>query len=393
MTALVLAEDSPIGLTVVRELGRHGVPVHIIARNPRLIAGASRHARDVHVRPSGPAMEWLPDLISRTGARGLLAVSESDVAELAGLPPVVNGCTIATPRAGPLQTVLDKRATLDRAAAIGIDVPVSWQADGAPPPPFDFPVVLKWADPNAVIPTLQARRIPFLKTEYAHSHSDLASALARYDVIGQWPLVQSYAHGTGLGQMLYMHQGRATLRFQHQRLHEWPPEGGVSTLCRAVPQSLHEAQMALSEQLLADIGWEGAAMVEYRYDAARQRYTLMEINGRFWGSLPLASMCGAEFAWETYRRAVLGESGPPAAQRDDLAARYLLPETRRLLHLWRNGGQTADPFFTATPLRDTAGYVAGAIDPHVRHYVWRWDDPGPLLRDAANVVRKVLRGR
>src|SRR5690606_28748671 len=98
----------------------------------------------------------------------------------------------------------------------------------------------------------------------------------------------------------------ATLCFQHERLHEWPPEGGVSTLCRSVPLERHQEQMAKSVALLVSLGWSGPAMVEYRYDPGRGRYVLMEINGRFWGSQPLAYHCGAHFAWEGYRRAVLG---------------------------------------------------------------------------------------
>ncbi|MGL5839864.1 MAG: carboxylate--amine ligase [Sphingorhabdus sp.] len=393
MTALVLGAHSPIGLTLVRELGRHGVAAHVIAGNPRDISGASRYARAIHNRPAGPIGEWLPAIIASTGARGLLAVTESDLVELAALPPIIANCVIATPRQEPLSIVLDKRETLARAKALGLDVPMSWQADGNRPPDFHYPVVLKWADPTAIHSTLETCGVAFRKTEYALNREDLIRALARYDAVGQWPLVQSYAHGIGLGQMLYMHRGRATLRFQHQRLHEWPPEGGVSTLCQAVPLHEHAKQMELSESLLAAIGWEGAAMVEYRYDVGAQRYTLMEINGRFWGSLPLASLCGAEFGWETYRRALLGKTDSLPAPRDDLTARYMLPETRRLLHLWLKRKDIKDPFFKSSPLQDTLDYIVRTADPKLRHYVFSWDDPGPLIRDIVNGVRKLARVR
>src|SRR3546814_15830595 len=69
--------------------------------------------------------------------------------------------------------------------------------------------------------------------------------------------------GVGLGQMLHMEGARATLRFQHRRLHEWPPEGGVATLCRAEPMDRHATQMALSEKLLRALDWQGPALVEY----------------------------------------------------------------------------------------------------------------------------------
>jgi predicted ATP-grasp superfamily ATP-dependent carboligase len=183
----------------------------------------------------------------------------------------------------------------------------------------------------------------------------------------------------------------ATLRFQHLRLHEWPPEGGVSTLCRVEPARLHRAQMAKSEDLLAAIGWQGPAMVEYRFDPLTGRYALMEINGRFWGSMPLATHAGAHFAWEAYRRAVLGDVTPAPPHREGLRARYMIPETRRLLRLLFKRGEIADPFFKARPLCDLVSYLLGFFDPRMRYYLFSLRDPGPFLADAKSVLLKALR--
>ena len=57
-------------------------------------------------------------------------------------------------------------------------------------------------------------------------------------------------------------------------------------------------------------------MVEYRHEPGSGRYWLMEVNGRFWGSQPLAWHCGAHFAWESYRRSVLGQGDAAPAPRD-----------------------------------------------------------------------------
>ena len=75
-------------------------------------------------------------------------------------------------------------------------------------------------------------------------------------------------------------------------------------------------------------------MVEYRYDAARKRYWLMEVNGRYWGSLPLTRHCDTLFAWEAYRRSVLGQVvDAPVGRQDIIQARYMIPETKRLMRL------------------------------------------------------------
>jgi predicted ATP-grasp superfamily ATP-dependent carboligase len=393
-TAIVLGVDTPIGLAVVRELGSYGVPVHGVGSRGDAIGRASRWCNGFSVRPDTPLRQWLPALIRVTRARALLAVSENDLLALAKLAPVIERCHVLTPRAAPLSIVLDKGQTLAIAHAIGIDTPESWQ-----PAPTDnfvkraaalqFPVILKWADPPAILPRLAKHALPFEKAELVADAVALATALHRYDVVAAWPLVQSYVAGTGLGQMFHMARGHATLAFQHRRIHEWPPQGGVSTLCASVPLDRHAEQRAKSEALLARIGWQGPAMVEYRFDAASGRYWLMEINGRFWGSLPLAGHSGVSFAWETYRSALFGGTEPQPRLKSR-RARYMVPETRRLLQLLLGSG-SADPQFRATPWRDLAGYVLGFFDPRMRYFVWRWSDPGPFIADMRNIIAKALR--
>jgi predicted ATP-grasp superfamily ATP-dependent carboligase len=393
-TAIVLGVDTPIGLAVIRELGSYGVPVHAVGRSRDAIGRASRWCNGFSTRPETPIVDWLPDLIRTTKARALLAISEDDLLALATLDPVIDRCRILTPRAAPLALVLDKAQTLAAAGAVGIDVPGSWQPAATDDFParaaaLSYPVILKWADPPAVLAQLARYTLPFEKAEFIADATALLFALHRYDVVASWPLVQQYCPGTGLGQMFHMANDRTTLTFQHRRIHEWPPEGGVSTLCASVSLHLHAEQRAKSEALLARINWQGPAMVEYRYDAATRRYWLMEINGRFWGSLPLASRSGAPFAWETYRSALFG-GVEPQPRIKSRRARYMIPETRRLAQALI-GPRSADPYFRATPWRDLIGYVLGFFDPRMRYFVWRWSDPGPFIADIRNIMRKALR--
>ncbi|MCP1470083.1 putative ATP-grasp superfamily ATP-dependent carboligase [Sphingobium sp. OAS761] len=393
---IILGLENAIGLTVVRELGERGVPVHGIARSPSAIAIASRHCRTWSIRPSGPAAGWLPGLIAETGARAILAIGETDLIELSALPPIIGECHLLVPRAETLAKVIDKLSTLEVAAGLGLSVPQTWQPRAgedfaARAASLRYPLVAKWANPPRVMPLLEQGELEWLKTEYVHGPEELVALLARYAPIGHWPLIQQYCRGVGLGQMLYMDNGVATLRFQHRRLHEWPPEGGVSTLCRAEPLGDHQAQMALSEDLLRALGWQGQAMVEYRHDRESGEYWLMEVNGRFWGSLPLAWHCGAHFAWEAYRRAVLDQKDAPPSPRQDICARYIVPETKRLLRILFAPQRIADPFFRRRPFPDLLGFVGGFLNPRARYYVFSWSDPRPFLRDMMQIVRKAAR--
>ena len=112
--ALILGVDTPIGLTVIRELGRHGVPVHGIGRSRDAVGRTSRYLTGFSIRPEGIALsEWLPERIFHTGARALFAISEDDLIALAALPDEIEGCHILTPRRPQLDLVLEAALLVD----------------------------------------------------------------------------------------------------------------------------------------------------------------------------------------------------------------------------------------------------------------------------------------
>ena len=392
---IVLGIDSPIGLTVVRELGEAGVEVHGIARDRRALGLYSRHLARGYIRAPGEAglVTQLLDIAATSGASLLMAVSMTDAlavraaadsGRLPGLRPLV-------PPAAKLAFVNDKAAVCALAARIGIAVPATWEppaADAAIPPAIGFPCILKWRDPELAAGTLARFGLPLAKSEFAHDEGELRAALARYRPAGIYPLVQSFCPGTGLGQMLLIKDGHALMRFQHRRLHEWPPEGGVSTLCESLGPGEHRALMRKSEALLREIGWEGPAMVEYRHDPETGDTALMEINGRFWGSLPLASAAGARFALGTYLALGLGEELPEQGYRAGLRCRYLVPETRRLLRVAFGRSAIADKSLEFSAARELLSYAAGFFG---RHYVFKASDPLPVVADLAFIGREALR--
>ena len=386
---LVLGADSPIGLTVVRELGARGVPVTAHGRSDRALGRFSRFSQAFVLDPR-PLAQWLQAYVAQHRIAAVMAVSEGHLLELAAMKDALSECQVLSPDADALAAVLDKTRTLALAASLGMAVPASWQPlmgedHAALAAAQSYPVAVKWADPNAVQAALDSAGLALEKVEYARDARSLRAILARYDALGVWPLVQQYCPGQGLGQMLHMAGGAATLRFQHQRLREYPPSGGVSALCMMVPLHQHRVQMERSEALLQALDWHGPAMVEYRFDAASGTYWLMEVNGRFWGSIPLAWHCGAHFAWETYHSAVLGERGGAGPLRPR-RARYVIPDTKALALVLRDGGVTAGRKLVAI-----AQFWLDFLDPRVRYYVWSLKDPGPLLGDLWGIVRRFAR--
>ena len=106
-------------------------------------------------------------------------------------------------------------------------------------------------------------------------------------------LLQERISGPGTGVFLCYDEGRCVATFAHRRLREMPPSGGVSVLCESVAPDPDACTAA--RRLLDELGWHGVAMVEFKRDDRDGVAKLMEINGRFWGSLQLAIDAGVDF--------------------------------------------------------------------------------------------------
>lgn len=128
---------------------------------------------------------------------------------------------------------------------------------------------------------------------YAENERELEAILAAKDPSEYPILLQQRIVGPGVGVFMCYQRGKLVAQFSHRRLREKPPSGGVSVLCESAPVSPQARRYA--QILLDELGWEGVAMVEFKQDEADQTLKLMEINGRFWGSLQLAIDAGVDF--------------------------------------------------------------------------------------------------
>jgi predicted ATP-grasp superfamily ATP-dependent carboligase len=109
-----------------------------------------------------------------------------------------------------------------------------------------------------------------------------------------------------------------------RRIRMRPRQGGIGLENETTDEpGLREAAIAL----LAELGWHGPASVEFKVDARDGRPRLLDINGRFWGTLGLAIRAGIDFPGLACRVAVEGDVDPV----DDYAigVRMRWPRPRR----------------------------------------------------------------
>ncbi len=136
-----------------------------------------------------------------------------------------------------------------------------------------------------------------------------------------------------------------------------------------------EVLAAGAHRRLADLGWSGLVQLQFLRDAAGVAH-LIDLNGRFFGSMALALRAGANLP-DLWARQTLGESVPaPADARTGVRFVWAAGDLRRA-HVERREGLVAD---VASVLRWLPGSVTSVWDPR---------DPDPTL----SLIRDRLRPR
>jgi predicted ATP-grasp superfamily ATP-dependent carboligase len=203
------------------------------------------------------------------------------------------------------------------------------------------------------------------------------------------PLIQQVVGGHGAGIFSIWDRGTPLAWFAHRRLREIDPRGGPAAAAMSVPVAHDLARCA--GQLLKALRWHGVAMVEFRCDPGSGRFWLMEINGRFWGSLALALAAGVDFPWFLYRLAVGARVDPPASYRTGVIARDAVGEYKHFFRVIAGRRAFDSP---RTPSRlATLREALTILHPWKDSFNWTDDDPAPGRREWRHVIARALWGR
>ena len=320
-----------------------------------------------------------------------MAVSEPDLLWLNANRDALTGIRLLIPAERQLRLVLDKDQVCHLADGVGIPTPQSVQPESfadveQAARTFEYPMVLKWARPYDVMSALRKAGLTLLKVDYCYGPEEVLERLRPFARANIYPMIQSYCAGVGLGHMILMHEGEPLLLFRHLRIREWPPEGGFSTICESLPLDPEDPLLARSIRLLQAINWEGPAMVEYRYDRRTGRAALMEINGRFWGSLPLAFHAGAHFAWGTLSALGLGRTELPSAYRAGVRCVSMAPELKRLARVLFTPEKIQVRELRFQRRGEIRLLLSLLLSPRTRYFVFWPRDPFPALVDFAGMA-------
>lgn len=110
---------------------------------------------------------------------------------------------------------------------------------------------------------------------------------------GHVPIVQEYVPEVEEYSFCALYdQGDALATFQHRQVRGFSYIGGSSTFRKSVNIPDLEGQ---GLKLLDQLDWHGLAEVECKRDPDTGEFKIMEVNPRFWASVPAAVRAGADF--------------------------------------------------------------------------------------------------
>lgn len=335
---LVTDADQRAALAVVRSLGRAGHRMLVGGPRRRSLAGASRFCSarmalpDPIAEPERFAEETLA-AVMRNGVDVLIPITEGSLLAILGQRSRLGGCLLPFPDLATFQRVSDKAAVLRAAAEVGIAIPaqIVLETFGARLPPElpPFPLVLK---PSRSVTTMDGERSKH-SVRHVADRRELDEALAVVPPSAYPLILQQRIVGPGTGIFLLMWDGRVRAIFAHRRLREKPPAGGVSVYRESIAADPELVER--SRRLLTSLNWQGVAMVEYKVDDSTGTPYLMEINGRFWGSLQLAIDAGVNFPRLLLDVSTGGGPSSPPEWRTGVRSRWWWGDVDHLLAMFR----------------------------------------------------------
>jgi predicted ATP-grasp superfamily ATP-dependent carboligase len=347
-------------------------------------AASSRHATSVLLTPD-PAtdptgcVDALLDAIEPGQYPVVIPSGDDAICALAhDYDRLAEHCIVAGPTWPVAEWFIDKRKTMELAAKFEVPAPQSAiEVDGdnahTVAKSLDYPVLVKPSHGHLLT------RLTGLKMLAVESESEFVDAVRLCHQTGTAAMAQEIVPGPddhGVNVIVYVRGDEVVAEFTARKVRNWPADWGSP--CALVSERI-TGLVERTRRLLVATGFEGMACAEYKYDARRRDYQLLEINVRHNLSGALALRCGIDFAWIDYAyRAGLdpGPTPPPGSYLEGVP--------------WTDGFRdAANMLTTGVWWRDPRG----AISPYSRRGARAFFDPTdiePFRRRATQLGRRGL---
>ena len=264
-------------LGIVRTLGKNAhYEVDVFCASKKPITSYSKFVRNSH---------WLPDFTDPsfvTAFTNLVKEQDYDVYFPVGsrafefavhnsqfLENELN-LRLLIPRYDQFEIAMSKEATRAFASQIGLQTPKTHRLTKLKDlqslrSSLSYPVVIK-----------AQREMGINVVDYAANYDELQLKYHKQVEAYQFeetelPIIQDYIRGHGEGYFALCFEGQILSEFQHRRIREYPPTGGMSTCAISTH---NENVRKAGSSLLKSLKWTGVAMVEFKVSENNEPYLL-----------------------------------------------------------------------------------------------------------------------
>ena len=398
MEVIILDGHLKSALAATRSLGKKGVRVICASERTSAMSLHSNYCAQRFVYPSPSKdkdafVDAIIELAKNIGEKPLVySFSDETFLPLARQREKINEyVTFIASQDESIDIAFDKIKTLSLAKKLNIPYVESYMVGSIADVEnvakgLSYPAVVKqvssciWKDNDGVKGT----------AEYVFDKDELLKKVtAIHTNTGKWPLVQKFIQGGEFGVEMLCKDGEIVAVSSHKRIRSLNPSGGAAvvkeTICGTDIAKTMEREAA---KLLKELRWEGPAMIEFKQDERDGALKLMEINGRFWGSLPLAIFAGVDFPYLYYKLArgdLNIDETKKIVCKTNVRSRHLLGDLHNLLIV----------LFKESPVRNIlypkrVEAVKEFFTPHTgqRYDVLNQDDVTPFFMEIIDGIKK-----
>ena len=387
MHALVLDGHLKHSLATTRALGRLGTRVTTASENSLGLTRWSRYSSTHLVCPSAKTdqaafIAWLLAWGSQQiEPATLYAFSDASFLPIArNREQLSQYFILKLPSENNVEVAFDKARTYALARELEIPTIPEPGVDEV----TDWPVVVK---PQHSVAWHQGRGVSGT-AEFVFTEAELKGLVNTIRTeTNETPVIQTFIRGNEHAVLLVANEGEVLQTFVHKRIRSLSPRGGASVVKETSrDEELNARMIEVATQLMQALTWTGPAMVEFKVNERNGEALLMEINGRWFGSLPLAELAGARLVERNER--LMREQGQPTV----VVPRYIrtqhwLGDCMHLLRVWF----AKDPVRSLLyPSRLRAGIQFDYSTLFDRGDIWSWQDPLPFFGEFVSTIQRKL---
>jgi predicted ATP-grasp superfamily ATP-dependent carboligase len=397
MNVIILDGQLKSALCAVRSLGQKGVEMLVGAERETGMALHSRYVQERFVYPSPYTnqtefVHCIIEAAKRLGGKPVVfAFSDATYLSLYTFREELSlYVTLVFPDSMQVEIAFDKAATYSLARVSGIPTIKTYSVETSEEisrlsETVAYPVVIKTR--RSV--TWRNGVGTFGSASFIHTKEQLQNTfLTLKEKLGEAPLIQDLLLGEEYGVEMLVHKGKVFALVTHHRIRSLSPTGGASVLKETVEEGdLRHTLETYAEKLVKSLEWSGPIMVEFKVDSDSREPKLMEINGRFWGSLPLSVAAGVDMPYLYYEYATRGMV--PASVlvgKESVVTRHFLGDVRHLFRVFFARDRMRKILY---PRRMHALRDFFALPKGTKSDVWSLHEPKPALFEIIDILKKL----